>query len=82
MTPHFTRLSVLHEGPRTDEILDHLAAQLELDRATLRRDGAGLITIPFEGHDAPRAWDRVAHVLDEAGPDWHRHLALAPRPTE
>ena len=82
MTPHFTRLSVLREGPRTDQILDHLSQRLELDRSTLRRDGAGLVPVPFEGHDAPRAWERVVEVLDEAGADWHEHLTLEPRPTE
>ena len=81
VTPHFTRLSVLAEGPRTDEVLDHLADRLDLDRAGLRRDGAGLVPIPFEGHDAPAAWDAVVRVLDEVGADWHEHVSLEPRPT-
>jgi len=70
-------LRVLRKSPRTQEVLDGVAARLGRDH--LAPDDLGAVHIRMNGR-APRSWDEVRDALDDTGDDWRQWLHLAPRP--
>ena len=71
------KLRVIRQGPRTDELLRHLARALNRD--DVEADDSGLIVVHFDGR-GPKAWETVRDALDAASPQWREWLYLAPRP--
>ena len=70
-------LRVLRKGPRGEELLDRLAA--ELGRAEVVVDDGGLVRLRMEGRGG-KSWDALRDALDRAGSDWREWLHLESRP--
>ena len=71
--PAVIMLRVRDPGPRSAELLKRLESQLGV-RAIPQT--AGYVPVAIDHLDPGPAYDAVKQVLDEADPEWERHLEL------
>ncbi|HEV2815279.1 MAG TPA: hypothetical protein VGW10_18635 [Solirubrobacteraceae bacterium] len=70
-------LRIWRKGPRGEELLERLAA--ELGRSDVVADDSGLVRLRMDGRGG-KSWDTLRDALDRAGSDWREWLHLESRP--